>query len=137
MKLAPRRVLRELLRCDIRVSPGCVCIHHLSRLFPSRFPIQQHGLVRAKIRKAPKRIQFGFLYLPFRSVAVCISLTALRVQVNVKSRSRFSSPIPLKELKSHSDAGAALEKMLVLRQPRVSVSPVTAAEWKFICALRP
>lgn len=53
------------------------------------------------------------------------------VLVDVKARQPFKNPVTLAALKAHP----ALTEMAMLRQSRLSVSPVTAAEWKTICQL--
>lgn len=53
------------------------------------------------------------------------------VLVDVKAKKAFKKPVPLADLKSHP----ALEGMAMLRQSRLSVSPVTATEWKIICEM--
>lgn len=50
------------------------------------------------------------------------------VLVDVKARQALKTPVPLAALKAHPD----LQDMAMLRQSRLSVSPVTAAEWKII-----
>ena len=53
------------------------------------------------------------------------------VLVDVKAKQAFKKPVPLADLKSHP----ALEGMAMLRQSRLSVSPVTATEWEIICEM--
>ena len=53
------------------------------------------------------------------------------VLVDVTARKPFKTPVKLAELKAHP----ALEDMAMIRQSRLSVSPVTAPEWKIICAM--
>lgn len=53
------------------------------------------------------------------------------VLVDVKAKEAFKTPVKLADLKAHP----ALEDMAMLRQSRLSVSPVTAAEWKTICKM--
>lgn len=53
------------------------------------------------------------------------------VLVNVKAKQAFKKPVKLADLKNHP----ALEDMAMLRQSRLSVSPVTAAEWAIICEM--
>lgn len=50
-------------------------------------------------------------------------------------RSKFRELIRLTDLKSFAKPGGPLENMQMLRQSRLSVSAVTAEEWKFIMAL--
>lgn len=50
------------------------------------------------------------------------------VLVDVKAKQAFKNKVPLSALKAHPD----LRDMAMLRQSRLSVSPVTAAEWKII-----
>jgi predicted RNA-binding protein with PUA-like domain len=52
-------------------------------------------------------------------------------QVEVRLRKKFAHPVTLETLREH--AGGALKDLLVLRRGnRLSVMPVSAAEWKFI-----
>lgn len=53
------------------------------------------------------------------------------VLVDVKAATPFKKPVKLADLK----ASPALADMAMLRQSRLSVSPVTAAEWKAICKM--
>lgn len=53
------------------------------------------------------------------------------VLVDVKAAAPFKTPVKLADLK----ASPALADMAMLRQSRLSVSPVTAAEWKAICKM--
>lgn len=53
------------------------------------------------------------------------------VLVDVKAATPFKTPVKLADLK----ASPALADMAMLRQSRLSVSPVTAAEWKAICKM--
>ena len=54
--------------------------------------------------------------------------------VDVKLLRKFARPVTLEELKRHS--GGKLKDMLVLRRGnRLSITPVTPAEWKFILSL--
>lgn len=53
------------------------------------------------------------------------------VLVDVKALKPFKTPVTLADLK----ASPALADMAMLRQSRLSVSPVTAAEWKTICKM--
>ncbi len=53
------------------------------------------------------------------------------VLVDVKAKQPFKNPVPLSDIK----ANPALDNMAMLRQSRLSVSPVTAAEWKAICKM--
>lgn len=53
------------------------------------------------------------------------------VLVDVKAATPFKSPVKLADLK----ASPALADMAMLRQSRLSVSPVSAAEWKTICKM--
>jgi predicted RNA-binding protein with PUA-like domain len=55
--------------------------------------------------------------------------------VDVKLDERWNKPITLEELKRH--ATGKLRDMLVLRRGnRLSITPVSAAEWEFVIALR-
>jgi predicted RNA-binding protein with PUA-like domain len=52
-------------------------------------------------------------------------------QVEVRLIEKFARPVTLETLRAH--AGGALKNMIVLRRGnRLSVMPVTAAEWKFV-----
>ena len=51
--------------------------------------------------------------------------------VDVKAVIPVKQPVSLKQIKEDP----ALEDMQLVRQSRLSVSPVTAAEWRRICAL--
>lgn len=53
------------------------------------------------------------------------------VLVDVKAKKAFKKPVKLADLKNHP----ALEDMAMLRQSRLSVSPVTATEWGIICEM--
>ncbi|GAB1318138.1 PUA-like domain-containing protein [Madurella fahalii] len=52
--------------------------------------------------------------------------------VHVKFRSKFAVPIGLKELREMGAAGKPLENMQMLKQSRLSVSKVNAAEWEYL-----
>ncbi|KAK0705731.1 PUA-like domain-containing protein [Apiosordaria backusii] len=52
--------------------------------------------------------------------------------VHVKFRSKFAVPITLKELKELGAAGKPLQNMQMIKQSRLSVSKVSAAEWEFL-----
>jgi len=54
--------------------------------------------------------------------------------VHVTFRSKLDAPITLKELREMGGAGQPLEHMQVLKQTRLSVSKVSAAEWEHIMA---
>ena len=51
--------------------------------------------------------------------------------VEVEAARALKSPVPLAVIKEH----AQLKNMAFVKQSRLSVSPVTAAEWKGVCAL--
>jgi predicted RNA-binding protein with PUA-like domain len=51
--------------------------------------------------------------------------------VEVTAGKAFKTPVTLADIKTH----ATLKDMAFVRQSRLSVSPVTAAEWKTICRL--
>lgn len=54
--------------------------------------------------------------------------------IDVRLVRRFAQPVTLDELRRH--AGGELKEMLVLRRGnRLSITPVTAREWKFINSL--
>lgn len=55
--------------------------------------------------------------------------------VHVEFRHKFPSMVSLNDLKAQSGPGRPLEDMQTLKQSRLSVSPVTPAQWKFILAL--
>jgi predicted RNA-binding protein with PUA-like domain len=55
--------------------------------------------------------------------------------VHVKFRSKFAVQIGLKELREMGGAGKPLENMQMLKQSRLSVSKVSAAEWKYITSV--
>ena len=55
--------------------------------------------------------------------------------VRVKFVRKFSEIIPLSELRSFARQGGALERMQMLKQSRLSVSPVKPKEWHFINSL--
>ncbi|CAK7214163.1 hypothetical protein SEUCBS140593_002090 [Sporothrix eucalyptigena] len=52
--------------------------------------------------------------------------------VHVKFRSKFAKPITLRDLRSMSGPGQPLDSMQMLKQSRLSVSRVSAAEWKHL-----
>ncbi|KAK4444558.1 hypothetical protein QBC34DRAFT_414855 [Podospora aff. communis PSN243] len=52
--------------------------------------------------------------------------------VHVEFRSKFKVPIGLKELRAMGAPGEPLENMQMLKQTRLSVSKVTAAEWEYL-----
>ena len=52
--------------------------------------------------------------------------------VHVKFRSKFDVQIGLKELKELCAPGKPLENMQMLKQSRLSVSKVSAEEWRYI-----
>lgn len=53
------------------------------------------------------------------------------VLVDVKAKDALPRPVKLAALKAHP----GLEGMAMIKQSRLSVSPVTAAEWKIITAM--
>lgn len=55
--------------------------------------------------------------------------------VKVEFVKKFDELVTLRELKSLSVPGSALASMAMLKQSRLSVSPVTATEWRFILDL--
>ncbi|CEL10765.1 Putative AT DNA binding protein [Aspergillus calidoustus] len=57
------------------------------------------------------------------------------VVVHVEFRRKFENLITLNELKSHANAKGPLENLQMIKQGRLSVSPVTAEEWEFINSL--
>lgn len=52
--------------------------------------------------------------------------------VHVEFRSKFAVPIGLKELRTLGTSGKPLENMQMLKQSRLSVSKVSASEWRFL-----
>ncbi len=52
--------------------------------------------------------------------------------VHVAFRSKFAVPVFLKELRELGAPGKPLEDMQMLKQSRLSVSRVSAAEWEFL-----
>lgn len=52
--------------------------------------------------------------------------------VHVEFRSKFKVPIGLKELRALGAPGKPLENMQMLKQSRLSVSKVSAAEWDYL-----
>ncbi|KAK3385978.1 PUA-like domain-containing protein [Podospora didyma] len=55
--------------------------------------------------------------------------------VHVEFRSKFAVPIGLKELREFGATGKPLENMQMLKQTRLSVSKVSAAEWAYIMSV--
>ena len=53
------------------------------------------------------------------------------VLVDVTAKKPFKKPVALADIKAHP----GLKDMAMIRQSRLSVSPVTDAEWKIICAM--
>lgn len=53
------------------------------------------------------------------------------VLVDAKAKQAFKTPVPLADLK----AAKALQNMPLIRQPRLSVMPVSKAEWDTICKM--
>jgi len=51
--------------------------------------------------------------------------------VDVKAVKPFAKPVTLAAVK----ADARLKQMSLAKHPRLSVQPVTAQEWKIVCAL--
>ena len=52
--------------------------------------------------------------------------------MHVEFRSKFAVPIGLKELREMGEKGKPLENMQMLKQTRLSVSKVSAAEWEYL-----
>ncbi|ORY67141.1 PUA-like domain-containing protein [Pseudomassariella vexata] len=52
--------------------------------------------------------------------------------VHVEFRGKFTQQIGLKELREMGKPGSPLQNMQMLKQSRLSVSKVTAAEWKYL-----
>ena len=52
--------------------------------------------------------------------------------MHVRFRSKFDVQIGLKELRTLCAPGKPLENMQMLKQSRLSVSKVSAAEWKYL-----
>ncbi|ATY64608.1 AT DNA binding [Cordyceps militaris] len=55
--------------------------------------------------------------------------------VHVEFRKKFAVPIYLKELRTMGEAGGPLQEMQMLKLGRLSVSKVSAGEWKTLCEL--
>lgn len=55
--------------------------------------------------------------------------------VHVEFRKKFAVPIGLKELRELGKQGGPLENMQMLKQGRLSVSRVSAEEWKALCEI--
>lgn len=55
--------------------------------------------------------------------------------VHVEFRSKFAVPIGLKELRQMGEKGRPLENMQMLKQTRLSVSKVSAAEWEYLMSI--
>lgn len=53
------------------------------------------------------------------------------VAVTVKAKETLGKPVTLNQIKEKS----ALSDMLLIRQSRLSVMPITSKEWKAICAM--
>jgi predicted RNA-binding protein with PUA-like domain len=54
--------------------------------------------------------------------------------VDVRLEQRFSRVISLDELRTHAN-GKLRELLILKRGNRLSITPVSAAEWRFICSL--
>ncbi|EFE34971.1 uncharacterized protein ARB_05927 [Trichophyton benhamiae CBS 112371] len=55
--------------------------------------------------------------------------------VHVQFRSKFKNLVTLADIKSHAKPGDALENLQMVKQSRLSVSPVTAEQWDFLMSL--
>lgn len=55
--------------------------------------------------------------------------------VHVQFRSKFKNLVTLADIKSHAKPGGALENLQMVKQSRLSVSPVTAEQWNFLMSL--
>lgn len=55
--------------------------------------------------------------------------------VDVKFERQLARQIPLEELKRHGAEGGPLAAMALIKYGRLSVQPVTAAEWEFVLGL--
>ena len=55
--------------------------------------------------------------------------------VHVEFRAKFKYMVGLKQLQDHAAGGKPLADMQVLRQKRLSVSRVSADEWRFVLSL--
>jgi predicted RNA-binding protein with PUA-like domain len=53
------------------------------------------------------------------------------VLVDVKAKQAFKTPVPLAAIKANPE----LQNMAMLKQSRLSVSPVTEKEWTLICKM--
>ena len=57
------------------------------------------------------------------------------VVVHVEFRAKFKDMVGLKQLQEHAAGGKPLADIQVLRQKRLSVSRVSAEEWRFVLGL--
>ncbi|PYH93522.1 DUF55-domain-containing protein [Aspergillus ellipticus CBS 707.79] len=55
--------------------------------------------------------------------------------VHVKFQRKFRDLVTLTELKTHANAGGPLENLQVLKQSRLSVTPVSVTDWAYIMGL--
>lgn len=53
------------------------------------------------------------------------------VLIDVMAKQAFKKPVPLADIKAHP----GLQEMKLIRQPRLSVMPVTPKEWDVICKM--
>ena len=92
--------------------------------------------------KAMKKGDLSFFYHSSKGLEIVGILEILKehypdptdprfVLVDVKAKQAFKNPVKLADLKSHP----ALENMAMIRQSRLSVSPVTDVEWAIICKM--
>lgn len=57
------------------------------------------------------------------------------VVVHVEYRRKLQKQVTLQDLKTHGQAGNPLESLQMIKQGRLSVSSVTAAQWRYILQL--
>lgn len=73
----------------------------------------------------------GICTISVAGIADPTDSTGKWVAVKVKPKERFARPVSLAAIK----AEPRLAEMQLIRQSRLSVSPVTAEEWAVICAM--
>lgn len=92
--------------------------------------------------KAMKKGDLSFFYHSSKGLQVVGILQVVRehypdpkdtrfVLVDVKPKIAFKTPVPLADLKAHP----GLQALAMLKQPRLSVMPVTPGEWAIICGM--
>lgn len=55
--------------------------------------------------------------------------------VHVEFRRKFAVPVTVKEMREMAGPGGPLEKMQMMKQSRLSVSRVSAAEWEHLMSV--